>query len=236
MSPRVLVVQHEDDDPIHRLGEWMAVDLDVRRPYLGDALPSSLVGYDALVVMGGVMGAHDDATCPWLTPVKELIREAATNGVLSLGICLGHQLTAVALGGEALPNPRGRQLGLYDVGWEPDAHLDELFAAVATPRGGAHWNDDIVTRLPEGARVLARSGGDIQAARFAPTVWGVQWHPEVDEPLFRSWFVDSSTLDPVLAEQAVGAVAAVGDQLAEWWRPLGVRFAELASARVSGRT
>jgi GMP synthase (glutamine-hydrolysing) len=235
VSPHVLVVQHEDDDPIHLLGEWMAVDLDVRRPYLCDGLPASLVGYDALVVMGGAMGAHDDATCPWLPLVKELIREAASNRVPSLGICLGHQLTAVALGGEALPNPRGRQLGLHDVGWEPDAHLDELFAAVATPRRAVHWNDDIVTRLPDGARVMARSGGDIQAVRFAPTVWGVQWHPEVDEPLFRSWFADSS-VDPVLAEEAVAAVAAEGDRLAEWWRPLGVRFAELASTQVAGRT
>ena len=181
------------------------------------------------------MGADDDETHPWLPSVKELVRAAAAKGKPALGICLGHQLAAVALGGEALPNPRGRQFGLYDVGWEPGAHLDELFSTVATPRRGAHWNDDIVTRLPEGARVMARAiDGEVQAVRFAPTVWGVQWHPEVDEPLFRGWLADGNA-DPALAEEALALLAAEGDQLVEWWRPLGVRFAELAALPVSGR-
>lgn len=232
MSPRVLVVQHEDDDPIHRLGEWMGdVDLDVRRAHLGDEVPTSLEGYDALVVMGGAMGANDDATSPWLAPTKELIRLAAADAVPTLGICLGHQLAAVALGGEVRPNPSGKQFGLLDVGWEPDAHLDGLFATVATPRRALHWNNDIVTRLPEGARLMAAADtGEVQAARHAPTVWGVQWHPEVDEPLVRRWTADGG-VDPELAERELGALALANDELAQAWRPLAVRFVELAVAR-----
>jgi GMP synthase (glutamine-hydrolysing) len=235
VSPRVLVVQHEDDDPIHLMGTWMGdVDLDVRRPYLANDLPLSLEGYDGLVVMGGAMGANDDATSPWLTPVKELIRRAAADSVPTLGICLGHQLAAVALGGEVLPNPAGRQFGLMDVCWEPGAHLDELFSTVATPRRGPHWNDDIVTRLPEGARLMARAPtGEVQAARHAPTVWGVQWHPEVDDGLFRGWLTEDNA-DPVLAERALTAIAAEATDLERWWRPLAVRFAELATSRRHG--
>ncbi|MGA8247352.1 MAG: type 1 glutamine amidotransferase, partial [Nocardioides sp.] len=159
MSARVLVVQHEDDDPIHLMGGWMGgVDLDVCRPYVdGETLPPGPTGYDGIVVMGGAMGANDDATSPWLTPTKELIRRADADRVPTLGICLGHQLAAVALGGEVRPNPRGRQFGLLEVGWEPAAHLDELFAPVATPRRALQWNDDVVTRLPEGSRALARA-------------------------------------------------------------------------------
>jgi GMP synthase (glutamine-hydrolysing) len=235
VSSRVLVVQHEDDDPIHLMGEWMAVDLDVRRPYLGDDLPTDLVGYDALVVMGGAMGANDDATSPWLTPAKELIRRAAADALPTLGICLGHQLAAVALGGEVRPNPAGRQFGLIDVGWEPEAHLDELFATVATPRRGPHWNDDIVTRLPEGARLMARAAtGEVQAARHAPTVWGVQWHPEVDEPLFRGWLADGNA-DPAAAERVLVVLAEARAELDQAWRPLGVRFAELAAQHAARR-
>ena len=231
MSPTILVVQHEDDDPIHLMGEWMGVDLDVRRPYVGDDVPASLQGYAALVVMGGAMGANDDATSPWLPAVKALIREAAADGVPTLGICLGHQLATVALGGEVIPNPEGRQFGLQDVNWEPTAHLDELFSTVATPRRGAHWNDDIVTRLPEGAVLMARSStGEVQAARHAPTVWGVQWHPEVDEPLFRGWLVDGNA-DPELAEATLADLASSADELEQAWRPLGDRFAALAAAR-----
>ncbi len=96
------------------------VDLDVCRPYVaGETLPDGPAGYDGVVVMGGAMGANDDATSPWLTPTKELIRRADADRVPTLGICLGHQLAAVALGGEVRPNPRGRQFGLLDVGWEP---------------------------------------------------------------------------------------------------------------------
>jgi GMP synthase (glutamine-hydrolysing) len=231
VTPRVLVVQHEDDDPIHRMGEWMAVDLDVRRPYAGDDLPASLQGYAAMVVMGGAMGANDDATSPWLPATRELIREAADDGVPTLGICLGHQLATVALGGEVLPNPAGRQFGLYDVNWEPAAHLDGLFSTVATPRRGAHWNDDIVTRLPEGAVLMARSSaGEVQAARHAPTVWGVQWHPEVDEPLFRGWLVGGDA-DPTLAEATLADLARSADELERAWRPLASRLVELASAQ-----
>jgi GMP synthase (glutamine-hydrolysing) len=236
----VLVVQHEDDDPIHLMGTWMDdVDLDVRRPYGHDELPTTLEGlegYDGLVVMGGAMGANDDGTSPWLTPTKELIRQAAAGALPTLGICLGHQLAAVALGGEVRPNPAGRQFGLLDVCWEPAAHLDELFSTVATPRRGAHWNDDVVTRLPEGAHVLARATtGEVQAARHAPTVWGVQWHPEVDEALFRGWLTDGNA-DPVLAERELAALATAAAALERWWRPLAVRFTELvASGRTSRR-
>jgi GMP synthase (glutamine-hydrolysing) len=229
VSPRVLVVQHEDDDPIHLLGGWMGVDLDERRPYLGDALPATLEGYDALVVMGGAMGANDDASYPWLTPVKDLIRQAAAAALPTLGICLGHQLAAVALGGKVRPNPAGRQFGLLDVGWETAAHLDELFSTVATPRRGTHWNDDIVTRLPEGARLMARAAtGEVQAAQLAPTVWGVQWHPEVDASLFGGWLADGNA-EPALAERTGEALAEAGVELEQAWRPLGVRFAELAA-------
>src|SRR5689334_19811156 len=107
----ILVVQHQDDCPPALVGEWLLAEgreLDVRRPYAGDELPADLTEHGALVVLGGSMGAHDDDTHPWLGPSKELVREAATQGTPTLGICLGHQLAAVALGGVVRPNPRGQ--------------------------------------------------------------------------------------------------------------------------------
>ena len=133
------------------------------------------------------MGADDDDLHPWLGPVKDLIRDAVAGEVPTLGICLGHQLIAVALGGSVGPNPLGQQVGVLDVGWTDDAAADELVGGAAG-RIGVQWNDDVVTALPEGATVLARTArGELQAARFAPTVWGVQLHPEVDEPILRRW-------------------------------------------------
>src|SRR5262245_8193260 len=109
------------------MGTWMKdVDLTSLRPYDGDALPPTTEGYDGLVVMGGEMGAQDDEKAPWLPAARDLIRAAAAARVPTLGICLGHQLCAVALGGTVEKNPGGRQLGLLDVGFTAAAVEDPL--------------------------------------------------------------------------------------------------------------
>ena len=91
-------------------------------------------------------------------PVKERVRDAVATGLPTLGICLGHQLIAVALGGTVGRNPSGQQLGLLEVGWSQDAaRPTPLFGPLATPRRGVHWNDDVVTRLPD--RRAGRRGG-----------------------------------------------------------------------------
>jgi GMP synthase (glutamine-hydrolysing) len=234
-GPRIAVVQHEANCPPHLVGTWMAdagADVTVCHAYAGEALPDPAT-YDGLVVLGGAMGANDDADSPWLAPVRDRIREHANAGVPVLGICLGHQLAAVALGGEVETNSRGQTFGLRTLGWTPDAHLDPLMSTVATPRRGVHWHDDVVTAVPEGAVVLARTEGvEVQAARYAPSVWGVQHHPEVDADLIRPWAEADRELhrsqgldtDGVLAE-----IDAARDELAAAWRPLAARFVEISS-------
>ena len=231
MNPQVLVIEHEDDDPIHLMGTWMeGVDLTVCRPYQGDDVPASADGYAGLVVMGGAMGAHDDEKAPWLPAVRELIRRTSRARVPTLGICLGHQLCAVALGGEIEVNPRGRQLGLLDIGWTAEAVDDELMGGVVGPRRAMHWNDDVVTRLPEGAVQLATaSTGEVQGARHAPTVWGIQWHPEVDAALVARWANDGG-LTSTEKEQLLDDLGRARSELDDAWRPLAERFASLVGA------
>jgi len=234
VTPRVLAVQHEDDDPIHLMGTWMeGVELVVCRAFDGDAVPSSIDDYDGLVVMGGAMGAHDDEKAPWLPATRELIRLASAASVPTLGVCLGHQLSAVALGGEIEVNPKGRQLGLLDVGWTAEAVDDELMGELVGPRRAMHWNDDVVSRLPDGARQLATaSTGEVQAARLAPTVWGIQWHPEVDDALVAAWATDGS-LSPTEREQVLDDLVRSRLDLDAAWRPLAQRFAALVGADAS---
>jgi GMP synthase (glutamine-hydrolysing) len=237
MSDRspILVIEHEPDDPPAWFGGWLedaGAVLEVCRPWAGEELPTELTGHQALVVMGGWMSAHHDAEVTWLTGVKTLMRLAARDELPTLGICLGHQVAAVALGGHVETNPRGKQIGLYDVRWLPEAKDDALFGPVATPRRGIHWNADVVTRLPGGAVPLAYAdGGELQAARFGPAMWGVQWHPEIDEPLLRRWVDDDPNSPAELgldAEKVLGEVDAARDELDRAWQPLAQRFAELA--------
>ena len=238
MSARVLVIEHEPDDPPAWFGVWLqdaGCDLHVSQPWAGDVLPTDLGGHDALLVMGGWMSAHHDDEVAWLTPVKELFRQAHRAGVPTLGICLGHQVAAVALGGEVRKNPLGQQVGLTDVGWLDEASEDPLFGAVATPRRGIHWNSDIVTELPPGAVELARAPrGEVQAARFGEVMWGVQWHPEIDEPLLRRWAADdpvSPSESGLVIEDELARVAAARAELDDAWRPLASRFAEIVLHR-----
>jgi GMP synthase (glutamine-hydrolysing) len=240
-TPPLLVVEHEAMCPPGWVGEWLAdagATLDVRRPYRGDALPAGLDEHGGLVVLGGSMGADDEAEHAWLSEVKELVRVAATQQVPALGICLGHQLCAAALGGRVERNPRGQQVGVLDVGWTLDADEDPLLGPVAArrPTRAVQWNNDIVVATPPGTVVLARTPRDeVQAARFAPTVWGVQWHPEAGEQIVRGWADhdrDDAAERGVDLEQYVAAVAAATDELRDTWPLLARSFVGVA-ARVA---
>lgn len=231
--PRVLVVQHEDQCPPAWFGRWLAeagCALDVRRPYLGEPLPDGLADHAALLVLGGHMGAYDDAEFPWLGGVKALAREAAEQEVPTLGICLGHQLLAVALGGSVVVNPRGQQLGVLPVGWleEPD----ELFSS--TPASGIQWNNDVVAELPPGATALARTtAGELQAARFAPTVWGVQLHPEADRRVVQPWADhDRAVQGDAVVDRALDDVARAEPELLADWQKVAAGFAVVAADRL----
>ena len=218
------------------MGEWLSeagAELDVRRPYAGDALPAALAGHGGMLVLGGEMGAYDDADHPWLADVKRLASGAVHDGTPVLGICLGLQLVAVALGGEVRPSSRGQQIGVLDVGWTDAAYDDRLLGPVAARHDvpAVQWNNDIVTRLPEGAVDLAHTRhGELQAARFAPSVWGVQWHPEAGEEIIGRW-ADNDRDDAVErgvdVDAYVADVAAARDRLRKTWRLLADAFAAL---------
>lgn len=235
---RLLVVQHEDACPPALVGGWLAdagARLDVRRPYAGDELPASLAGYDGLLVLGGSMGADDDAEHAWLGPTKELARSAVADGVPLLGICLGHQLVASALGGRVTRNPGGQQLGLLEVGWTAEAARDALFGPLAEAPAaarGAHWNNDVVVELPAGATLLATApAGEVQAVRFGPRAWGLQLHPEVDHEILGRWAADDAGSHEAAGIDQAALLRAVEEARAELettWAPLAHAFVAVA--------
>jgi GMP synthase (glutamine-hydrolysing) len=227
----VLVVEHEAQCPPGWLAEWLAeagCAVDVRRPYLDDDLPAGLDAHRSMLVLGGSMSAGSDRHHPWLAEVKRLIRTATQGHVPVLGICLGHQLAAVALGGAVQPSPRGQRMGVHEVGWTPAAQADPMMSRVTSSRVGVQWNNDIVTVAPPGTEVLASSDdGDLQAARFATTVWGVQWHPEADAGIVRAWAEHdraSARARGVDVDEYVAQVAAAERQLRSSWQALATAF------------
>jgi GMP synthase-like glutamine amidotransferase len=217
---RVHVVQHTATEGLGLLTQWfLEIGLDVHQthPYLGNRVPPSVEG-DALIVLGGPMGAYDDEVAPWLPSVRQLMRSAIDDGVPTLGICLGAQLLAVAAGGRVEVGMNGPEIGLGEI---EVATGDELLSAGPMPV--VQWHYDAVTELPDTAVVLASSAAyPVQAFRVGEVAWGLQFHPEADAALVRGWAVEEG-MDPVLAEP----IAFAGDRLTEVGEAIARRFAAI---------
>lgn len=189
---------------------WDAVELD-----LGDPVPP-LDDYDALLVMGGPMDVWEEEKHPWLVLEKAAIREAVRERHMPfLGVCLGHQLLADALGGEVGPMAQP-ELGILEVELTTEATRDPLFSNLPRRSSALQWHGAEVQRVPPGGTVLARSPAcAVQAFRAGPAAWGIQYHVELTPrtvpewtrvPAYRQSLQDAlgaSALDALKAEAAM---------------------------------
>ncbi len=162
-------------------------ELDERRVREGDPLPE-LGEVDGIVSLGGEQNALD----PALAAEAELLREAVARGVPVLGVCLGAQLLAHALGGTVRTLER-RHLDWIELHALPAAAGDPVLGALPPGAHGVHWNEDGFD-LPPGAVELLRSpAGSGEGFRAGERAWGVQFHPELDEESIGHWYVDWHT-------------------------------------------
>lgn len=190
MSPTLVVVEHEPDAPPALLGHAAGaagVELRVVRAGEGEPVPADLGDAAGLVVLGGEMGVADMAAWPHLDATMALIRTAAAGQAPVLGICLGAQLAAHALGGRAYPGQRGVELGWVKIDLTPEGRADPVLGALPEPAEVFHWHRDTFD-LPPGATLLARGGLYHNQAFRLGSVLGVQFHPEVDAATIAGWY------------------------------------------------
>ena len=139
----ILVLEHSDRCRCGRLAAILRDHgghvLDVRRLHDGDSIPQDLDGIDGVISMGGPMSPQDDSQ-PWLESELRLLARAASMDLPVLGICLGCQLLARALGGEVEQRPEGPRLGWGEIDLTPDGQEDRLFAGLPWKWNTAHWN------------------------------------------------------------------------------------------------
>jgi len=167
-------------------------------------------GWVAAVITGS--GAMVSERLDWSERTADWLRDAAAFGLPMLGVCYGHQLLAHAFGGQVDYNPRGREIGTIEIECLPAAQHDALLRD-APPRFRAQATHlQSVLRAPPGAVVLARSAlDDSHAIRFAPRVWGVQFHPEFNVAHIRGYLrarhdaIRAEGLDAHGLRRAVGA-------------------------------
>jgi len=155
-----------------------SIEVSLCRPVIGQKLPCSLDGYAGLVCLGGPMSVYDADRHPWLEDVFTLFREAVAQQIPCLGICLGSQALAWAMGASVAP------MGHQEIGWYP-IHLnniglvDPLLAGLDADITVFHWHGDR-WEIPEGGELLASSERcDHQIFRIGPNAYGFQCHLEV---------------------------------------------------------
>jgi GMP synthase (glutamine-hydrolysing) len=152
-----------------------------------DPVPTSPLGYDAIVILGGPMAVYDNL--PYLQKEQELIRNAMRNDTPVLGICLGSQLIAQAAGGRVYKG-RKKEIGWYNVYLTPASSNDIFRGFTDKMIRIFQWHGDTYD-LPANAKILAYSDLYPQAFRIGSAV-GVQFHFEVDEPLIQTWMTEYS--------------------------------------------
>lgn len=193
MTGHVLVLQHaewESPGLIARALDQRGI-ASVVRSVAGDTDPvlPALTDLVGVLVMGGPMGALDDATHPGLAAERDLLARATAGGIPVLGVCLGMQLLAVALGG-ALHSGAAREIGFAPVELTGHGLRDPYLYPLAVDAGAdpvvVHWHEDWA-EAPAGALVLASTPATpVQAFRVGNSV-GMQFHLELDGPLLRDW-------------------------------------------------
>lgn len=188
------------------------IDCEVVPVFAGAALPTH-GKHNAIIVTGGTMGVMDrhQPAYAYLEPQSDWLAEAAGRDIPVLGVCLGHQMLAHALGGEVLKSA-SPEYGWLDVALSEAGRNDPLFAGIDRSLCIFVYHNDEVTRLPSGAVSLA-STPDIpnHAFRYGDKpVWGVQFHPDyhpaiveafIDKPDYRAFLSGKGyNVDAMLAE------------------------------------
>jgi GMP synthase-like glutamine amidotransferase len=205
---RLFVLHHLDrtflggaGDPIRSAG-LEVVERDLKR---GEPLPEPGEA-DAILSLGGDQSVRDIEQYDYLQAEAELLREEAERGTPILGVCLGGQLLAHALGGSVERLPR-RIVAWAEVEKLPAAEGDPVVGGLPSPVRALHWNEDGFTVPPGAVELLSRATEGGEAFRWGESAWGIQFHPEADAEALEGWYSDVDWLTEAGLEEAAAREA-----------------------------
>lgn len=195
---QVLALQHVWDDPPAYLAEILheheiACDtIEVENEPMPNPTP-----YQAILLLGGPQHVYADQYLPYLAQEKMLLRQAVAENIPILGICLGGQLLASALGAEVRRN-HTTEIGFFQIPLTAEGSQDPLFAGLPGAQFAFHWHEDVF-ELPSGAIRLAQNeDAPNQAFRYGEHAYGLQFHIELNTKLLNIWLQDPTSSQEII--------------------------------------
>ena len=187
---RALVLQHMDHDHPGRFLDFFAEDNivpDLVRVFEGQAIPS-FADYDLMFVLGGAQDTWQEEQYPYLAEEKAAIREWVWDKAKPyLGVCLGHQLLATALGGE-VGHADGQELGVHEISLSDEGRAHAFFKGLPEKQTVMQWHHAEVKRAPQGAKVLASSNlAAVQSLAIDNHALSTQFHCEFSPQTVATW-------------------------------------------------
>jgi GMP synthase (glutamine-hydrolysing) len=231
--PKILVIQHNDDDNLNDLAQpFFEAGLEIVQWHAAKtAAPiDSLDGFSGLVSLGAFAGVEDEAETPWMPFERKLIETALEQEMPVLGLCFGSQLLASVAGAEVGKSGRP-EVGWYQVQMTEDAASDPLMSVLGPEPEVIQYHYDTFNwqTLPENLTILATASGMNQAFRVGKNAWGTQFHIEMNLPTMLGWIASY----PRAFEKAGNVPAEQVEATRENWRlhqersvALGRAFAE----------
>lgn len=187
---KALVIMHCESEGPGTLGEFFheqGVEVLYARLYNGDRLRETR-GLDCVVSMGGPMNVYEEDRYPFLREETAFLRQVVEEGMPVIGICLGAQMIAKAMGGRVGRSP-APEVGWGRVELTGAGRKEPLLAGMDPAQDVLQWHGDMF-EVPPGGALLARSAACPNQAFRVRNALGLQFHLEVDEPIIRRWFGD----------------------------------------------
>ncbi|QMU56402.1 MAG: amidotransferase [Candidatus Mycalebacterium zealandia] len=222
---KALVFQHVGHEAPGRLGELMrenGFDIQSVNFGAGDGIPEKTDDFAALVVMGGPMNVYESGKYPYLESETRFLSDFIKSGRAVMGICLGAQLMAVALGARVYAGDE-KEIGWYDITVTDEAADDAVFGAFSRTEKVFQWHGDTFD-VPAGAERLAFSDYfPNQAFKYGEKAYALQFHIETNGQMVRDWLgkeenrreLESGVFDTEKIESDIGVYGGDMGKLAD---------------------
>ncbi len=189
MSKQILIIKHIDIEgpgSIEKFFQntaWSLRTVDLSK---GESLPESLEDIEAIVSLGGPMNVYEENKYPFLQDENEILKKAIKEEIPILGICLGAQLLAKALGAQ-VKKAKTKEIGWHKINLTAYGQKDSLFEGLSAELDVFQWHEDTFD-IPEKAMPLATSSScQNQAFKWGKNAYGLQFHLEVTPEMVESW-------------------------------------------------